>query len=52
VDDVWGYEAGGDITDAAVNTCVAKLRSKIEPDPANPRYIQSVHGIGYRFMEL
>lgn len=49
VDDVWGYEAGGDITDRAVNTAVAKLRAKIEPDPANPRYIQSVHGVGYRF---
>lgn len=49
VDAVWGYEAGGDITDGAVNTCISKLRKKIEPDPANPRYIQSVHGIGYRF---
>jgi len=49
VDNVWGYEAGGDITDGAVNVAIAKLRSKIEPDPANPRYIHSVHGIGYRF---
>lgn len=52
VDAVWGYEAGGDISDGAVNTCVAKLRAKIEPDPARPRYIHSVHGIGYRFKEL
>lgn len=49
IDDVWGYDAGGDITDAAVNVVVAKLRSKIEPDPANPRYIHSKHGIGYYF---
>jgi DNA-binding response OmpR family regulator len=49
VDNVWGYEAGGDIMDGAVNTAIAKLRAKIEPDPANPKYIQSVHGIGYRF---
>lgn len=49
VDKVWGYEAGGDINDGAVNTAIAKLRAKIEPDPANPRYIQSVHGVGYRF---
>jgi DNA-binding response OmpR family regulator len=49
IDNVWGYEAGGDINDGAVNTAVAKLRSKIEPDPSNPRYIQSVHGVGYRF---
>ncbi len=50
IDAIWGFdEAGWDVSDAAVNTCVAKLRAKIEPDPANPRYIQSVHGVGYRF---
>jgi DNA-binding response OmpR family regulator len=50
IDVIWGYDkAGWDVSDAAVNTCVAKLRAKIEPDPANPRYIQSVHGVGYRF---
>lgn len=53
IDAVWGYdEAGWDVSDAAVNTCVAKLRAKIEPDPANPRYVQSVHGVGYRFKAL
>jgi len=53
IDAVWGYdEAGWDVSDAAVNTCVAKLRAKIEPDPANPRYIHSVHGVGYRFKAL
>jgi len=50
IDVVWGYdEAGWDVSDAAVNTCVAKLRAKIEPDPAHPRYVLSVHGVGYRF---
>ena len=49
IDNVWGYEGGGDINDGAVNTAIAKLRAKIEPDPANPRYIHSVHGVGYRF---
>ena len=53
IDAVWGYdEAGWDVSDAAVNTCVAKLRSKIERDPSNPRYILSVHGVGYRFLPL
>jgi DNA-binding response OmpR family regulator len=53
IDAVWGYdEAAWDISDAAVNTCVAKLRAKIEPDPSHPRYIHSVHGIGYRFKAL
>lgn len=49
IDEVWGFEAGGDISDGAVNVAITKLRSKIEPDPANPRYIHSVHGIGYCF---
>lgn len=50
VDSVWGYdEAGWDVSDAAVNTCVARLRAKIEPDPNHPRYIHSIHGVGYRF---
>jgi DNA-binding response OmpR family regulator len=49
IDNVWGYVAGEETLDSAVNTAVNKLRSKIEPDPANPRYIHSVHGIGYRF---
>jgi DNA-binding response OmpR family regulator len=53
IDAVWGYEQEGwDISDAAVNTCIAKLRAKIEPDPAHPRYIQSVHGVGYRFAAM
>lgn len=49
IDNVWKYESGEDTLDGAVNTAVNKLRSKIEPDPANPHYIHSVHGIGYRF---
>ncbi len=53
IDAIWGYdEAGWEVSDAAVNTCVAKLRAKIEPDPANPRYVHSVHGVGYRFKAL
>jgi two-component system response regulator RegX3 len=47
IDAVWGAEDG--VSDAALNTCVARLRAKIEPDPARPRYIASVHGVGYRF---
>jgi DNA-binding response OmpR family regulator len=47
IDAVWPYEDG--VSDAALNTCIARLRAKIEPEPANPRYIESVHGVGYRF---
>ncbi len=28
---------------------IKNLRKKVEPDPSNPRYIQTVHGVGYRF---
>lgn len=45
---VWRDTSGG-VSDLAVNSCVARLRRKIEPDPTNPTYIQSVYGWGYRF---
>ena len=47
LDAVWPYEDG--VSDSALNTTIARLRSKIEPNPAHPRYIESVHGVGYRF---
>ncbi|WP_369058719.1 response regulator transcription factor [Caulobacter sp. 73W] len=37
-----------DITGRAVDVQVTRLRRKIEPDPKNPRYLQTVRGIGYR----
>lgn len=52
LESVWGYEEGLELSDAAVNTCISRLRDKIEPDPGSPRYIQAVHGVGYRFRAL
>jgi len=46
---VWGYENYGDINTVTVH--VRKLREKIEADPSNPKFIETVWGIGYKFMK-
>lgn len=43
----WGMSYGG--TTRTLDQHIAKLRQKIERDPANPRHILTVHGTGYRF---
>ena len=45
--EVWGYQNYP--TTRTVDNLVLKLRQKLEPDPANPVYFQTMHGIGYRF---
>lgn len=44
---VWGLEALGD--SATVTVHIARVREKIESDPSNPQYIETVWGAGYRF---
>ena len=44
---IWGMDAFGDIRTVAVH--INRLREKIEKDPQNPVYIQTVWGAGYRF---
>ncbi len=44
---VWGYEFEGSTN--LVEVGVRRLREKVEPDPAQPRYIHTVRGAGYRF---
>jgi DNA-binding response OmpR family regulator len=46
---VWGYETYGDINTVTVH--VRKLREKIESDPSNPKFIETVWGIGYKFIK-
>ena len=46
---VWGLDAIGDT--ATVMVHVNRIRSRIEPDPAHPIYIETVWGAGYRFRE-
>jgi DNA-binding response OmpR family regulator len=47
LDAVWGNSVI--VTPRSIDRCVATLRSKIEPDPHNPTYIQTIRDIGYRF---
>ena len=44
---IWGYEYRGDTR--TVDVHVRHLRLKIEKDPSNPEYIETLRGIGYRF---
>ncbi len=45
---VWGYDAPQ--TTRTVDNHIATLRAKLEPDPANPRYLHTVHGVGYKLV--
>jgi len=47
IDEVWGKDTM--ITERVVDNQIANLRKKIEPSPAEPKYLKSVRGIGYRF---
>jgi two-component system alkaline phosphatase synthesis response regulator PhoP len=47
LDRVWGYDATP--TTRTVDVHVAALRQKLEPHPAKPSFILTVHGMGYRF---
>ncbi|MFQ6094296.1 MAG: winged helix-turn-helix domain-containing protein, partial [bacterium] len=47
LDEVWGDDVY--IYPRTVDTHIAHLRKKIEDDPANPRYIIGVRGVGYKF---
>lgn len=46
---VWGYEYSGETR--TVDVHVRQLRRKLEVDPSDPQYIQTVRGVGYRFAE-
>ncbi|KGN40550.1 response regulator transcription factor [Knoellia aerolata] len=47
IDRVWGSDYVGDTKTLDVH--VKRLRAKVEPDPANPRHIVTVRGLGYKF---
>jgi len=47
IDRVWGSDYFGDTKTLDVH--IKRLRAKIEDDPANPVFIQTVRGLGYKF---
>ncbi|MDR2052355.1 MAG: response regulator transcription factor [Treponema sp.] len=47
-DQIWGKDMYGDLRTVTVH--INRLRDKIEEDPSNPKYIQTVWGSGYRFI--
>ncbi|HLX90499.1 MAG TPA: response regulator transcription factor [Puia sp.] len=49
LNEVWGYEFNG--YEHTVNSHINRLRSKIEPDMRNPKYILTTWGIGYQFTD-
>jgi two-component system KDP operon response regulator KdpE len=42
---VWGYERGEEVE--SLKVLIYRLRQKIEPDPAHPRYLLTERGVGY-----
>ena len=44
---IWGLDSNGDA--ATVTVHIRRLREKIEHDPSNPQYIETIWGVGYRF---
>ncbi len=49
LDQVWGYTHSG--YEHTVNSHINRLRAKVERDPANPEFVLTVWGVGYKFTE-
>jgi two-component system OmpR family response regulator len=47
IEKLWGSDFFGD--ERVVDTHIARLRKKIELDPANPAFLKTVIGVGYKF---
>jgi len=48
LDEVWGWATP--VQTRAVDTRIAELRRALDDDPDKPRYIETVVGLGYRFL--
>jgi two-component system alkaline phosphatase synthesis response regulator PhoP len=49
LDEVWGYDAMP--STRTVDVHIAWLRQKLESNPKHPQFIQTVHGLGYKFVD-
>ena len=47
--EVWGHQR--EVATRTVDNFIVRLRKKIEADPADPRYLITVHGSGYKLVE-
>ncbi len=50
IEKLWGSDFFGD--ERVVDTHIARLRKKIEPDPASPTFVKTVIGVGYKFEDV
>jgi two-component system response regulator RegX3 len=50
VTSVWGESYIDEVDDARIEKLISRLRQKIEPDPANPRFLTTVRGRGYKLV--
>ena len=48
LNEVWGY--GSYPSTRTVDNHILRLRKKLEPEPALPKHLRTVHGIGYKFL--
>jgi len=48
IDRIWGSEALP--SNRTIDTHILSIRAKLEPNPAEPRHLLTVHGVGYRFV--
>ncbi|MBP2079928.1 response regulator transcription factor [Oceanobacillus polygoni] len=45
---IWGYDSMGDISTVTVH--IRKIREKVEENPSKPKFIETIWGVGYRFL--
>jgi hypothetical protein len=50
VESVWGIKYLNEVDDSRIEKLISRLRGKVEPDPATPRYLTTVRGRGYKLL--